>query len=197
MLARRLLSNFATRGGVITEPLIEPSPDAVFLYNLGDECTDVSGGWTYAQLAGGGSGENTITKNADHIALHSYVPSYAGRGYLWGPDALFNLDAISYIYIDFSSVGITEFRNGFKLGSTPREGWGTSTVYFELENGVNVPKYFSDHWQHEFNTSTNGERKVLKFDVTTITGEWFLTLATLTSEGDSVDFKLYRMWYEP
>lgn len=46
-------------------PLLKAPTRPVYLYNLGDECTDLTGGWTSS-----GTGTYSVTKNSDNVYLY-------------------------------------------------------------------------------------------------------------------------------
>lgn len=138
-----------------------PFPDKVYLYNHGDECVDVTGGWKGATVLVEGNGFNSdYYKNNDHLMLRSYSydfysifftgqqlnsndpPIYVPKGYKVGIVADWKISFYEENYsINKPNTGLFEF--GFV--QTASGGIYESNQKWLLKNQSNIWANIGDY----------------------------------------------------
>ena len=138
-----------------------------YLYNNGDECTDITGGWVPQTETNG-----RATKNADHIAL-----SYTGSS-LTGAivDTANKIDVTGYSTLVFdlsATVGLGTF------------GWVAGlTTAPDLGAGWNYHKEGGGNYVAAIGTMTSVSRDEMTLDISHISGKYYVEIA---SAGGSVN----------
>ena len=142
------------------------------LYKNGDECTNITGGWTSSEYTYNNQSVLTATKGTNKITLDS-VSNYVA---CLGTKDPISLDAVSTIEVDVNIV---------KINSSYPGGNGAVVVSRTKNYSLNGVKA-------EFG-STTGEKTVM-LDVSNLTGEWFVIVTTsLSVPGSTTDVSELRM----
>ena len=145
----------------------------LYLYNEGDECTDVSGGWLKSYNTNGSGG--TFTKNASTITVRG--ASGADRSEC-GCMTANAIDFTDYSTINFEITEILKTINQYTLCILAIE---SSNAYY---NSAGTQAF--SLW-----STTTGLKTV---DVSEITGEWYVyVIAGYGTQGGSFS----KIWLEP
>lgn len=183
----------------IAEQGIEPSADAVFLYNLGDECTSLTGGWDTVLIERDYLGTHTLTKNADCMSIYCANTSVAGSGLFIGTTNLIDVSNYSRLYIEAFTSLHCGFRNGAILHCQKMGDW-TNFYAFPSANvvdGVWQPTLTTDHWADQFNQGV-GVKKVYVHNISSITESVQPRVSLCVVKGYSpIETRIYRVWLEP
>jgi len=154
-----------------------------YLYNLGDECTTLTGGWSgVSMLLTGASGINasapSATKNSDNI--YGFLSaSFYEQGFIKTANAV-NLTFYNTIYIDYT-------------GSLPSY---SGNQIIDLHIGDVSGSFTSLASVGMVYTSVVNTRTIVSIDISSITGNHAigLRLQSSSSTGSKVNF--YKVWLE-
>lgn len=194
--------------------ITEPKDNAVFLYNNGDECTALTGGWKFPTMNGGNSTFDTNasnvhtvvrTKNADNIQLKATAggtPSCLLSAYSNNAISLDGYSKLCAEY-DYSAIGTMDFSNTNEASAyghlsvysvTPNvvSPWSnrtaTQSLFRFLESGLT---------SNSINSSANDV--VVSVDITEITGKYwvnFWSYLFLVNKGFVANVIVKRIWLE-
>lgn len=178
----------------------------LYLYNLGDECTDITGGWKFPtvysaahskfdswQTMGGVTGSVTRTKNADNI----YLKSYGSAGSC----------NVASVYTT-NKIDVSEYSK-LKIRVTATGGKGARTRLMgtksEPNNGIGI--YDAGHviWCtiKDESSSDNVYDQIIEHDITSVTESVYITVhAFVYGDGMAAttavtsESNIYEIWLE-
>lgn len=154
------------------------APDSFILYDLGDECAALTGGW----IVGYKSGAAITTKESDNLQITHTISQTSAASYV--TNNLINITNMEKLYIHLK---------GYAIG-TP----STCGFYFQLASTKNTHRETNVISNLEIGYANNANIDVIhSLDVNALTGEyyvrWFLdTFGT----GRNANYKVYKVWGE-
>ena len=160
---------------VIAEYEIEMSYFSVlWLYREGDECIDVTGGWTGNTYDGRGS----VAKNSDHLSAVTNNAPYANAGFC--TNELIDFTGYHTLNIEYELSGKV---SGNFFGFSSSKPTSNDDIWsFSSGNAVTV--------------STNNGK--LSLDISSFSGSFYVRYASrhTSSEYGSSNWKAYNIWLE-
>lgn len=79
------------------------APQKLYLYNEGDECTSVTGGYTLREFYNGSSSYATLTKNASSLYFTTVIRSEVWRKRGFATSNKLDFSKYSKLYVEYSS----------------------------------------------------------------------------------------------
>ena len=148
--------------------------NTVYLYNLGDESTTLTGGWALVD------GSGTFTKASDHLYL------YAGSDTV-GPNRAVVSTTNAILVTNFAKI---KFDIEVALtGPTPRDAWITVS---SVKTGQ-----VTDNRLASTNITSSLSRQILELDVSSISGSNYIKVSAYGgSASRTCTLKAYRIWGE-
>lgn len=173
-----------------------------YLYNYGDECTEITGGFVskYANNATGGTGYSgvpTLTKNSDNLQISIPNQTYAyndnhNMAGLWHPANKIDLTNYTTLNVlcDMTYGQTTEMNMDYRYGH-----------YIRVSDGPNLD---STHYASKYYRPTTGNKSkvTISVDVSTISGEYYVFFASARAlnqtnfANNDMDYKIYAVWLE-
>ena len=137
------------------------------LYNLGDECADITGGWTLTKAAGA-----TSVKNADHVYF-SYSGSSNIQSYLRTTNKITFPNGHTTLKARLDITSHFSASNGSTMGLTTsmqanRDDFAFSTAFTDKGNGI-----------------------VVSLDISNASGDFYVSFYSGMKTS-----KLYEVWFE-
>lgn len=160
--------------------------EKIYLYNNGEECIGITGGWTKAFSTYSGTGE----KKDSYLYYYSPKQSNVFSTYYFRTTNKINLEEYRKLYIESS---ITIYSNGSGGHQFLAGAWdGKSYIYYG-SSMISRPK-LSGKYILQTITSSNKKRNI---DITGLKEELYIT-AGISNGGsnDSIGANVYEIWLE-
>lgn len=164
--------------------VITAAPTKLYLYNEGDECSAVSGGWSSLGPYGNATGFS-FTKQASYLEIKGETSYSNGFNHVMKSGSQVDLTNFSVIKAEISNPAVAADEHDMSLHRT---SFATSQLYFSGESSK-LAKV----------VSTGGaDRKIISIDISALTGlSYVYMLHQITAFGiASQSFKLHKMWLE-
>ena len=129
-----------------------------YLYNLGDECEDITGGWTYKK----GFGSCSVTKNSDNIYV-ACTEGSSGAAVSVYPTNKIDLTSKSKLKLNFSSTRLHITDTALRVITEPYNG----TVIAKTVLGI------------------TGTDITVELDVSNVSGEYYVEIYATSYSGDT------------
>ena len=184
-VARKVKSGFVGVSGVARGCFTGTDPS--ILYNYGDECTDVTGGWqtVYGVQDNGialNKGTATLTKNADHMYL--YVGKTADIVYSTGcmvTSKKIDLTNYNKIYVEVGALtcaGTSGLPNVSSVNAYIYGGVSQTQNKYQNTSGLTnraTHAYWSIGWSPSYHSTYNNyQNSVREIPISSVTGEWYV-----------------------
>jgi hypothetical protein len=141
----------------------------LYLYNSGDECTSVTGGWNYTKLQGNSYWEKVPFVNSGEV-LTANTSSSLSTYCMTGPTN--KIDVTDYSKLVFVVTELS--RNSTSgQGSLGKAGIGTQASY-------TTSQAISDIFNSTFSASVDCSVGTLKLDISNITGEQYIQIGCIS-----------------
>jgi len=190
----------------INLPQIALPLKGVYLYKEGDECTDISGGWStkYGNSAisstqTGCTGNPTRTKEEDHLLISIPDQTYANASDRnmtgsWYTNNKINLTDFDKIVVDVEISYGASLYGGDYYGSV-----GYQIASGQYTNSTVMVANAAFRTTND-NPDNNGRRRLLELDVSNLSGEFYIVLyasrgiPSANAGDDSVKLKAYNVY---
>jgi hypothetical protein len=152
------------------------TPSIVYLYNEGDECNDVTNGWTNPNEA---SSTVSLTKSSDKMILKASAANSSQRHCYAISNNIFCLSDYNKLFIEYD----IEFSGSMKIGFTFGVGDFKSNTSLILSTSV---------------LEGPVTRKIDMLDISSITTSGYIVVRLSTESGEKIALtsNVYRIWLE-
>lgn len=150
------------------------------LYDAGDECTDVTGGWT--SINDSGAGKSTFTKNSDHMSITSSFTS------------ILDFSRYTYTNLLINPTGYSKLNILYDYSDT-LSGSSSYTNFFLGMHNKNVGDYNFDARK----VLAKGTGVIASCDVSSISTQKYVVMFCnmYGNSGTRVDIKIRKIWLSP